>query len=195
MKRIFDIFFSITVLSVLSPLFIVIFFTILIFQGRPILFKQYRLGKGHVKFRIIKFCTMTNDKYENGELLPDKDRTTRLGKFLRTTSLDELPGFWNVLKGEMSVVGPRPLPIRYKERFTIQQDRRHEIRPGVTGWAQINGRNNISWKKKFLLDIWYLDNQSFLLDLQIIFLTIYKVILRRNITPENKNSVKDFLGD
>lgn len=138
---------------------------------------------------------MTNDKYENGELLPDKDRTTRLGKFLRTTSLDELPGFWNVLKGEMSVVGPRPLPTQYKERYTFEQDRRHEIRPGVTGWAQINGRNKISWEKKFLLDIWYLDNQSFLLDLQIIFLTIYKVVLRRNITPENKNSVKDFLGD
>lgn len=195
MKRIFDIIFSIIILTTFTPLLVFISITILFVQGRPILFKQYRLGKGHKKFRIIKFCTMTNDKHENGELLADNGRITKLGNFLRKTSLDELPGFWNVLKGEMSVVGPRPLPTQYKERYTFEQDRRHEIRPGVTGWAQINGRNNISWKKKFLLDIWYLDNQSFLLDLQIIFLTIYKVVLRRNITSENKNSVKDFLGD
>ena len=125
---------------------------------------------------------MTNDTNINGKLLADHQRMTKLGKFLRDSSLDELPGFWNVLKGEMSVVGPRPLPPRYKDRYTSEQDRRHEIKPGVTGWAQINGRNNISWKKKFLLDIWYLENQSFLLDLQIILLTIYKVMIRKDTT-------------
>ena len=187
MKRTFDIFFSIIVLLVLSPLYILLAVIIFLFQGRPILFRQSRLGKDHLKFKIIKFRTMTNDIDINGELLTDEIRTTKLGKFLRSSSLDELPGFWNVLKGEMSVVGPRPLPPQYKERYTSVQDRRHEIKPGVTGWAQINGRNNISWNKKFLLDIWYLENQSFLLDLQIILLTIYKVVIRKDIT-----SMKEF---
>jgi len=194
MKRIFDIFFSGTVLIVLAPLFFIIAVIIVFFQGGPILFKQERLGLRHLNFKIIKFCSMTNKTNLMGELLSDELRTTKLGRFLRTTSLDELPGFWNVFKGEMSVVGPRPLPVKYKNLYTPQQDKRHQIKPGITGWAQINGRNNLSWNDKFLLDIWYLENQSFLLDLKIILLTIYKVVLTKDITPNNKKSVDEFLG-
>lgn len=194
MKRIFDIFFSGTVLIVLAPLFFIIAVIIVFFQGGPILFKQERLGLRHLNFKIIKFCSMTNKTNLTGELLSDELRTTKLGRFLRTTSLDELPGFWNVFKGEMSVVGPRPLPVKYKNLYTPQQDKRHQIKPGITGWAQINGRNNLSWNDKFLLDIWYLENQSFLLDLKIILLTIYKVVLTKDITPNNKKSVDEFLG-
>ena len=194
MKRGFDIIFSLSVLFFLSPFLLFISFLIFLFQGKSILFFQKRLGKNHKEFKIIKFCTMNNLKDAKGNILPDNKRTSKFGYFLRSTSIDELPSFINVLLGDMSVVGPRPLLTSYKDRYTKVQDRRHEIKPGVTGWAQINGRNNIKWKKKFLLDVWYVDNQSFLLDLKIILFTLYLVIIGKNILPKNKNQMDEFLG-
>ena len=165
MKRIIDIILSCILIFIMSPICIIVVLAILIFQGTPIFFKQDRLGKGHLPFKIIKLCTMTRMRDQEGELLPDIDRTTRLGNFLRNTSIDEIPSLWNVLKGEMSVVGPRPLRSRYLERYSPEQDRRHEVKPGITGWAQVNGRNTITWEERFKLDVWYVDHQSFLLDL------------------------------
>lgn len=152
------------------------------------------MGKDHRTFYIYKFCTMTNQKDKRGKLLPDEMRTTLIGNFLRSSSLDEIPGFINVLFGDMSVVGPRPLPPIYKHRYSLDQDKRHNIKPGVTGWAQVNGRNAISWEEKFELDIWYVENQSLYLDLKIILLTIYNVLKRKNIVPKNKNSMDEFMG-
>ena len=193
-KRMFDILFSLVFIVVFSPLLIVISFFIVIFQGTPIFFKQDRLGKDHKKFKIIKFCSMTNERNEKGELLSDIKRTTRLGSFLRSSSIDEFPGFFNVLKGDMSVVGPRPLPPQYKDRYSKKQDLRHMVKPGVTGWAQVNGRNAISWEEKFAFDLWYVENQSLIVDLRIIFLTISQVILRKGIVPNGKGSMEEFLG-
>jgi lipopolysaccharide/colanic/teichoic acid biosynthesis glycosyltransferase len=193
-KRIFDILFSLVFIVVFSPLLIVISFFIVIFQGTPIFFKQDRLGKDHKKFKIIKFCSMTNERNEKGELLSDIKRTTRLGSFLRSSSIDEFPGFFNVLKGDMSVVGPRPLPPQYKDRYSKKQDLRHMVKPGVTGWAQVNGRNVISWEEKFAFDLWYVENQSLIVDLRIIFLTISQVVLRKGIVPDGKDSMEEFLG-
>jgi len=193
-KRMFDILFSLVFIVVFSPLLIVISFFIVIFQGTPIFFKQDRLGKDHKKFKIIKFCSMTNERNEKGELLSDIKRTTRLGSFLRSSSIDEFPGFFNVLKGDMSVVGPRPLPPQYKDRYSKKQDLRHMVKPGVTGWAQVNGRNVISWEEKFAFDLWYVENQSLIVDLRIIFLTISQVVLRKGIVPDGKDSMEEFLG-
>ena len=194
MKRPFDLILSSTLIVLLIPLLLVLAILIIVFQGKPIIFKQNRLGKNHRPLKIIKFCTMTNEVNAEGKLLPDIDRTTKIGSFLRNSSLDELPGLWNVLKGEMSIVGPRPLPPQYKERYTKEQDRRHEVKPGITGWAQINGRNSISWEEKFILDVWYVDNRSFLLDLKILFKTINRVVLKKDIVPVNKGSMEEFLG-
>jgi len=193
-KRIFDILFSLLIIIISLPLLIVVSFSIIIFQGGPIIFKQERLGKDHKKFKIVKFCSMTNERNEKGDLLPDIRRTTKLGNFLRSSSIDELPGFFNVLKGEMSVVGPRPLPPQYKDRYSKEQDLRHMVKPGITGWAQVNGRNAISWEEKFSFDLWYVENQSIILDLKIIFLTINRVILRKGIAPDGKDSMEEFLG-
>ncbi len=194
LKRMFDILFSLIFIVVFLPLLIILSFVIIIFQGRPIIFKQERLGKDHKKFKIVKFCSMTSECNERGELLPDIKRTTKLGNFLRSSSIDELPGFFNVLKGDMSVVGPRPLPPQYKDRYSKEQDLRHIVKPGITGWAQVNGRNAISWEEKFLFDLWYVENQSMILDLKIIFLTISQVVLRRGIVPDGKDSMEEFLG-
>ena len=194
-KRIFDIIFSILVLILVFPILVVISICIKIFQGGPVFFTQIRVGKNNKKFKIFKFCTMNNEKSIDGNLLPDVERISKVGSFLRRTSLDELPGFLNVLIGQMSVVGPRPLPEIYLNRYSKDQKRRHNIKPGVTGWAQVNGRNSISWKEKFKLDVWYVDNQSFFLNLKIIFLTIFKVIKRENIVPENKDSMEEFMGN
>ena len=138
---------------------------------------------------------MTNELNSEGQLLPDVNRTTKIGNFLRKSSLDELPGLFNVLKGEMSLVGPRPLPIIYGDRYSPEENRRHEIKPGITGWAQVNGRNAISWKEKFKLDVWYVDNKSFFLDIKILILTFYKVILRKDIVPDDKGAMEEFLGN
>ena len=195
MKRIIDIILSCIIIFIMSPICIIVVLAILIFQGMPIFFKQDRLGKGHLPFKVIKFCTMTRMRDQEGELLPDIDRTTRLGNFLRKTSIDELPSFWNVLKGEMSVVGPRPLRLRYLERYSPEQDRRHEVKPGITGWAQVNGRNTITWEERFKLDVWYVDHQSFLLDFKILLLTIFVVLLRKDINSSGEDTMQEFLGN
>ncbi len=194
MKRVFDLSITILLLFFLCPLLIVISILIYSFQGKSVFFFQERLGKNHLNFKIIKFRTMTNELNSEGELLPDVNRITTIGNFLRKSSLDELPGLLNVLKGEMSLVGPRPLPALYLGRYSKEEDRRHEVKPGITGWAQVNGRNAISWEEKFKLDVWYVDNKSFLLDFKILILTFYKVILRKDIVPDNKDSMEEFLG-
>jgi len=194
-KRIFDFILSCILIILMSPVFIIVVFAILIFQGIPIFFMQDRLGKDHLPFKVIKFCTMSRIRDHKGELLPDIDRTTRLGNFLRKTSIDEFPSFWNVLKGEMSIVGPRPLLARYLDRYSTEQDRRHEVKPGITGWAQVNGRNATTWKKRFKLDVWYVDHQSFLLDLKILILTIFVVFLRKDINSSNNDTMEEFLGN
>jgi sugar transferase EpsL len=194
MKLFFDLIISVTLVVFLSPIMILLVLLILIFQGKSILFSQDRLGKNHKLFKILKFRTMTNEVNSEGVLLPDIERTTKIGNFLRKSSLDELPGLLNVLKGEMSLVGPRPLPTQYLKRYNQEQDRRHLVKPGITGWAQVNGRNAISWEEKFRLDVWYVDNKSFLLDLKILLLTIHKVILRKDIVPLNKGAMEEFLG-
>ena len=193
--RIFDLIITIPLLFFLSPLLIVLSILIFFFQGKSVFFFQERLGKNHLKFKIIKFRTMTNELNSEGQLLPDVNRTTKIGNFLRKSSLDELPGLFNVLKGEMSLVGPRPLPTIYLSRYSKEQDRRHQVKPGITGWAQVNGRNAISWKEKFKLDVWYVDNKSFFLDIKILILTFYKVILRKDIVPDDKGAMEEFLGN
>ena len=161
MKRLFDIFFSIFLLVILSPLLILIAILVWIFIGQPVLFSQARPGLNEKLFTLVKFRTMTNEKDSNGVLLEDSLRLKKFGKFLRSTSLDELPELWNILKGEMSFVGPRPLLVEYLPLYNDYQKRRHKVRPGITGWAQVNGRNSISWNERFKLDVWYVENQSF----------------------------------
>ena len=163
--------------------------------GRPIFFRQERSGLHGKPFEIIKFRTMTSDRDSNGELLPDEFRMTPFGNFLRETSLDELPELWNVLKGDMSLVGPRPLLMEYLALYTPEQARRHKVQPGVTGWAQVNGRNEICWEEKFVLDSWYVDHQSLWLDIKILLLTIKKVLLRDGIRGEKEATMAKFTGD
>jgi lipopolysaccharide/colanic/teichoic acid biosynthesis glycosyltransferase len=164
-------------------------------MGRPIFFKQIRPGLRGNPFLIYKFRTMLDLRDENGNLLPDEKRLTKIGKFLRNTSLDELPELWNVLKGDMSLVGPRPLLMEYLGRYTPEQARRHNVKPGITGWAQINGRNAISWDEKFKLDVWYVDNWNIFLDLKIIFITLIKVIKREGISAEGHATMPEFKGN
>ena len=194
MKRLLDIIIALIIMLIFSPLLIIISAIIFFFQGKSIIFKHPRLGRNHKQFKIYKFCTMTDSRNLNGDLLPDKDRTTKIGEFLRRTSLDEIPGFLNVLIGDMSIVGPRPLPIQYINRYSKEQDKRHLVKPGVTGWAQINGRNAISWEEKFKYDVWYVDNYSILLDIKILFLTVNYVLSRKDIVPYNKDSMEEFMG-
>jgi sugar transferase EpsL len=193
-KRLLDLISSFASLMLLSPFIIVI--GLLIYQriGFPVIFKQVRPGLNEKPFSIFKFRTMTNEHDANGGLLPDCDRLTRFGKFLRSISVDELPELFNVLKGEMSIVGPRPLLMQYLDLYTTEQARRHNVKPGLTGWAQVNGRNAISWEEKFKLDVWYVDNISFLLDLKIIFLTIWKIIIREGINKEGHATMEAFVG-
>nr|WP_290567576.1 sugar transferase [Algiphilus sp.] len=162
--------------------------------GSPILFRQQRPGLGGRPFELIKFRTMTNARDAEGRLLPDEQRLTALGKFLRSTSLDELPGLWNVLRGDLSLVGPRPLLMEYLPLYTPEQARRQEVRPGITGWAQVNGRNALSWEEKFALDVWYVDNGSIWLDIKILLLTIKKVVLREGISAEGEATMPRFEG-
>ena len=178
MKRIFDLFSSIFLLILLSPLLILVSLIIFITLGRPIFFIQERPGMNGKVFKLIKFRTMLSTRNKAGELLNDYQRITSLGSILRSTSIDELPELVNILKGEMSFVGPRPLLTEYMKLYSEEQNRRHDVRPGITGWAQINGRNSIGWDEKFKLDIWYVDNRSFPLDIKILFLTFKKVIFR-----------------
>lgn len=200
LKRVFDILFSLLLLIVLSPILAVVFLMVSTKLGRPAIFKQQRPGldkkdgRGSRIFTMYKFRTMTDERDENGELLPDNVRLTSFGRFLRRTSLDELPEFWNILKGDMSFVGPRPLLVRYLDRYSTEQARRHEVRPGLTGWAQINGRNAISWEEKFELDVWYVDHWSFTLDLKILWKTVIKVIKKDGISADGEATMPEFMG-
>ena len=187
-KRIIDFILAGIALIILSPIIFTLWIWLTIAnKGAGAFFFQERPGKDGKIFKIVKFKTMTDECDENGNLLPDEKRLTKVGKFVRSTSLDELPQLWNILKGDMSLIGPRPLLPQYLPLYSKEQARRHEVRPGLSGWAQVNGRNTINWKEKFELDVWYVDNLSFLLDLKIIFLSIKKVIIRDGInTSENK---------
>ena len=194
-KRIFDIFFSLGWLIVFSPLLVVVAILVRMKLGSPVLFLHERPGKDGKPFRIVKFRSMTDARDAEGKLLSDNERLTAFGKFLRASTLDEFPEMWNVLIGEMSVVGPRPLMMSYLPRYNATQRRRMEVRPGVTGWAQINGRNAISWEQKFALDVWYVDNQSIWLDLKIIYRTFFKVFARSGINHSAEQPMPEFLGD
>lgn len=182
-------------LLLLCPILPIIFFFILCQMGPPVLFYQARPGLKGKLFMMVKFRTMINAKDDRGSLLSDSERLTRLGQFLRSSSLDELPELWNVLKGEMSLVGPRPLLMEYLPLYSTEQARRHEVRPGITGWAQVNGRNAISWDEKFALDVWYVDNRSLWLDLKIIWLTIGKVFKREGISAAGEATISKFEGE
>jgi lipopolysaccharide/colanic/teichoic acid biosynthesis glycosyltransferase len=194
MKRLFDIVMAGASFIILSPLIWIILLSIRVFQGKRIFFRQLRPGKDGRAFEILKFCTMTDGCDAAGCLLPDADRLTWIGRFLRSTSLDELPEFWNVLKGDMSIVGPRPLLMQYLDRYTPEQARRHAVKPGITGWAQVNGRNAISWEEKFRLDVWYVDHGSVALDLRIILMTVLKVVQREGINSEDDTTMPEFMG-
>lgn len=194
-KRVFDLLISLAVLVLLSPVLLLISILLLAVDGLPLFFCQDRPGLGGKIFRIYKFRTMKAARRSSGALLPDEERITGFGKFLRRTSLDELPELINVIKGEMSLVGPRPLLVQYLERYSPEQARRHEVLPGITGWAQINGRNAITWDEKFLLDIWYVDHWSFWLDIRIIFITVWKVLSGEGISQPGRATMDEFMGN
>jgi len=193
-KRATDVLLSTLVLLLSSPLFIVVAFLIILITGRPILFRQQRPGLHGKPFTLLKFRSMTDVRGAQCKLLPDVNRLTPLGRFLRTSSLDELPELFNVLKGDMSLVGPRPLLMQYLNRYTPEQMRRHNVMPGITGWAQVNGRNAVTWEERFKLDAWYVDHQSFWLDLKIIAITIWKIIKREGITQSGQATMGEYLG-
>ena len=193
-KRLFDLILSIPALILLSPVMGVVALAIRLTMGRPVLFRQARPGLYNKPFTLIKFRTMIDANDAAGVPLPDAQRLTSLGRFLRSTSLDELPELWNVLRGDMSLVGPRPLLTQYLGRYTPEQGRRHEVRPGITGWAQVNGRNAITWEQKFDLDVWYVDHMSLELDARILTLTLWKVLKREGIFQEGQATMEEFLG-
>lgn len=193
-KHSFDFIVTLISLIILVPVFVIIAVLIRCSLGSPVFFVQTRPGLGGRCFKMIKFRTMTDERGPDGNLLPDAERLTKFGQFLRSTSLDELPELWNVLKGDMSLVGPRPLLMEYLPLYSSEQSRRHEVRPGVTGWAQINGRNALTWDEKFKLDVWYVDNQSFCLDLKILLLTIKKVSVREGISASGEVTMSKFTG-
>ena len=185
-KRIFDITLTLIGALLLSPVFLLVALMVKNKLGSPLFFKQVRPGLNGNFFNMYKFRSMTNECDEDGKLLSDEARITKFGKFLRSTSLDELPGLWSVLKGDMSLVGPRPLLVEYLPLYSENQSRRHEVKPGITGWAQVNGRNAISWEQKFQYDVWYVDHQSLWLDIKIIWLTVKKVLVRDGISPQGE---------
>jgi len=191
-KRFFDLALIIPGFLLISPLLSILAILVRFKLGSPVLFCQERPGLHGQPFNIYKFRTMTDKRDGDGRLLPDGDRLTRLGRFFRATSLDELPELWNVLKSDMSIVGPRPLLMQYLERYTPEQARRHEVKPGVTGWAQVNGRNALSWEEKFEMDVWYVDHWSLGLDLKIIGMTVLKVLKREGISAEGEATMSEF---
>lgn len=193
-KRLFDIIVSMAVLLCLLPLLIVVMVLIRFRLGSPVFFIQMRAGLNGQPFHMIKFRTMTDARDLVGNLLPDAKRLTKFGRFLRSISMDELPELINVLKGEMSLVGPRPLLMEYLPLYSLEQIRRHEVQPGITGWAQVNGRNALSWEEKFKLDVWYVDNRSFWLDMRILVLTVMRVIKRDDISPIDQEIMPRFTG-
>lgn len=194
MKRLFDLMAALTGLVVFSPVLIVTAVLVRIKLGSPVLFRQQRPGLRAQPFYVYKFRTMTDQRDADGQLLPDEVRLTSFGKLLRRLSLDELPQFINVVKGDLSLVGPRPLLMQYLPLYSTEQARRHDVRPGITGWAQVNGRNAISWEEKFKLDVWYVDHQSFMLDLKIIWMTFIKVFKREGISQEGQATMEVFNG-
>lgn len=193
-KSIFDKTLALFLIILFSPIYIVVSLLIFFKMGSPILFRQKRPGYKEKIFGIYKFRTMTNEKDEFGNLLPDDKRLIGIGKFIRSTSLDELPQLFNVLKGDMSFVGPRPLLEEYLPLYNEKQKRRHDVKPGITGWAQVNGRNAISWEQKFDYDVWYVDNQSFWLDIKILWLTFLKVVKRSDISSSTSSTMEKFTG-
>jgi len=193
-KRLFDVGVALACLIMSAPLTAVIAAMIAVKMGGPVLFRQQRPGLLGRPFILLKFRTMTDACDAQGKLLPDAERLMPFGRFLRNTSLDELPELFNVLKGEMSLVGPRPLLIQYLDRYTPEQARRHEVKPGITGWAQINGRNELTWEQKFALDVWYVDHQSMWLDLKIMALTIWKTLRREGISQPGQATAEEFMG-
>jgi sugar transferase EpsL len=194
-KRLFDLNFAFIALIILSPIILVIAILVRVFIGAPILFKQQRPGYKGRPFFIYKFRTMTNRVARDGSLLPDAERLTRFGHFLRSLSLDEWPELLNIVRGEMSFVGPRPLLMEYLPLYSPEQARRHDVVPGLTGWAQVNGRNTVDWPARFAMDVWYVDHWSFWLDIRIIFLTVWKVISREGINQEGQSTVEYFKGE
>ena len=194
-KRVFDFTIALIAICILFFLMISIFVIIFISNSGKVFFRQERPGKNGKVFKVVKFKTMNDRKGRDGKLLPDNERLTAIGKFIRTTSMDELPQLLNVLKGDMSLIGPRPLLVKYLPLYSNHQARRHEVRPGITGWAQVNGRNAISWEEKFEYDVWYVDNLSMLLDLKIIFRTIQKVIIREGISSTTTLTMEAFKGN
>ncbi len=195
LKSLFDKILALFLIILFSPIYIVVGLLIWWKMGEPILFRQKRPGYKEKIFGIYKFRTMTNEKDINGDLLPDEQRLVGIGKFIRSVSLDELPQLFNVLKGEMSFVGPRPLLIEYLPLYNDEQKRRHDVKPGITGWAQVNGRNAISWEQKFELDAWYVDNQSFWLDMKILWMTFLKVVKRSDISSSSSATMEKFTGN
>ena len=194
-KRVLDICMTFVALTILMPIILITAALVFVSFGNPIIFSQTRPGYLGRPFKIYKFRTMNNCMDLDGQLLPDHERLTGLGKILRACSLDELPGLWNVLLGQMSIVGPRPLLMEYLPLYDENQSRRHDVKPGITGWAQVNGRNAISWSDKFDLDVWYVDNQSLLLDIKIILMTFKKVITRQDINAKGQATMSKFTGN
>lgn len=195
MKRCFDFVVALIALLVLALPLLCLIFLVRSKLGSPVFFRQVRPGLGGQPFRMVKFRTMTDQRGSDGQLLPDSQRLTSFGRFLRGTSLDELPELWNVIKGDMSLVGPRPLLMEYLPLYSPEQARRHEVRPGVTGWAQVNGRNALSWDEKFALDVWYVENQSIWLDLRILWMTVRKVLVREGISAPGDATMPVFRGN
>lgn len=193
-KRSFDVTFSILGLVILAPVILGVAYLIFRKMGSPVLFRQVRPGRDGKPFKMVKFRTMKDAVDSKGNLLPDSERLTSLGNFLRSSSLDELPELWNVLKGDMSLVGPRPLLVEYLPLYSPEQYQRHHVRPGVTGWAQINGRNSLSWEDKFTLDVWYVKNRTFWLDIKILFSTVKKVFVKEGISAEGEATMGRFEG-
>ena len=193
-KRIFDLLIALASLPVVVPVVLTTALLVRMKLGSPVLFSQVRPGLDGKPFRLFKFRTMTDKRDSSGGLLPDRDRLTSFGRLLRSTSLDELPEFWNVIKGEMSLVGPRPLLMEYMPLYSAEQARRHEVRPGITGWAQVNGRNALTWDEKFALDVWYVNNRSLALDVRILLMTLRKVLARDGISASGDATMPKFTG-
>lgn len=194
MKRFFDAVLAASALFLLSIPLLLLIWLIRSKLGSPVFFRQIRPGQNGKPFKMVKFRSMTDTLGSDGQLLPDADRLTQFGRFFRASSLDELPGLWNVLKGDMSLVGPRPLLMEYLPLYSLEQSRRHNVRPGITGWAQVNGRNALSWEEKFKLDVWYVDNRSLWLDIKIMWLTIRKVLVREGISAAGEATMGKFTG-
>jgi sugar transferase EpsL len=193
-KRGFDVMTAAAALALLAPILACVWLLVRLTLGPPAIFSQQRAGLHGLGFTIFKFRTMTTRRNRSGALLPDADRLTRLGGILRSTSLDELPELWNVVRGDMSLVGPRPLPMPYLQRYTREQSRRHDVRPGITGWAQVSGRNALTWDEKFRRDVWYVENQSFSLDMKILLMTVWKLVTRDGISQPGHVTASEFLG-